>query len=343
MRLLLTLTLLLLGSLTTQAQGLKKAFKFATFYAAVNGGNSLSDDNVYSLNPNGTIGYDVVTTPFDYSLTLGLRKIARLGYENKENAFYNGTENSFSDAATIGKVKGFEFLFEIDYSRQFGVSYLDQNHFLRYVGEQFIVKIEYVQDGFADINYFESSQRYRYNVNKKLSFNLGAVQRFSEPYGYNPLENEIFPYSNIAINEGYSHDFTTDQWLNLEGEVVANSTEVWREVILPQVLDDYVTQERTKLNNTLGHSLVVGFDYYHYTKTFWLHSWANVMPYHLKSNSEYSYHSFNNNEQWVDYSGGLILGYKVNKHLGLFLEGKYNKYWNRNWHDFSVGANYVIF
>ena len=27
----------------------------------------------------------------------------------------------------------------------------------------------------------------------------------------------------------------------------------------------------------------------------------------------------------------------------VFIEGKYNKYWNRQWHDFSVGLNYVIF
>jgi len=27
----------------------------------------------------------------------------------------------------------------------------------------------------------------------------------------------------------------------------------------------------------------------------------------------------------------------------MFLEGKYNKYWNREWHDFSLGLNYVIF
>ena len=39
---------------------------------------------------------------------------------------------------------------------------------------------------------------------------------------------------------------------------------------------------------------------------------------------------------------GLIFGYKINKSLGVFLEGKYHKYWNRNWHDFSVGFNYVI-
>ena len=63
-----------------------------------------------------------------------------------------------------------------------------------------------------------------------------------------------------------------------------------------------------------------------------------------------SYHNYESNsfryldgKQWLDYSGGLIFGYKFNKHLGVFLEGKYNKYWNRAWHDFSVGINYVIF
>ena len=45
----------------------------------------------------------------------------------------------------------------------------------------------------------------------------------------------------------------------------------------------------------------------------------------------------------VDYSGGMIFGYRLNKHLGLFLEGKYNKYWNREWYNFKCGVNYVIF
>jgi len=29
--------------------------------------------------------------------------------------------------------------------------------------------------------------------------------------------------------------------------------------------------------------------------------------------------------------------------LGYFIEGKYNKYWNREWYDFKLGVNYVIF
>jgi len=330
-------------SLQIQAQAFKKAFKFATFYGAVNGGNSLVDYDIYSLNSDGTINYDVVSTPIDYSFTIGLRKIARLGYENKERPFYNGTENSFSDAATIGKVKGLEFLFEADYKRQQGVNYIDQNHFLRYVAEDWIVKASYVQDGFADIKYFEASERYRYNVNEKLSFNIGVSQRVSAAYGYNPLETATYPYTNIALSEGYQYDFETDVWLNSEGVVIAENSEVWRAVVLPDVLDSYVADRRNELPLQWNYSLIAGFDYYYYTKAFWMHTWGSVIPLHLNTNSEYSYYKFNNNTQWIDYGSGLVLGYKLNKNLGVFLEGTYNKYWNRNWHDFSVGINYVVF
>jgi len=47
--------------------------------------------------------------------------------------------------------------------------------------------------------------------------------------------------------------------------------------------------------------------------------------------------------QWADYSLGFIYGIKHNKQLGYFIEGKYNKYWNREWYDFKLGMNYVIF
>ena len=33
---------------------------------------------------------------------------------------------------------------------------------------------------------------------------------------------------------------------------------------------------------------------------------------------------------------------KLNKSLGTFIEGKYNKYWNREWYDFKLGINYII-
>jgi len=327
---------------------LKKTFKFATFYSAVNGGNSISDVDVFSVTSG--LQTQTIATPFDYSITLGVRKIARLGYENREKVFYDGTESSYSDAATIGKLKGFEFLFEGDYTRQQGTNFLNQHHFLRYVANDWIIKVEYLQDGFADVQYFESSQRYRYKVGRKLSFNIGAAQRLSEPYGYDPLaewllSNGNLHYTELAIQEGYTVVFdgiNDPKYFNSSGNLVAENTEVWEAVVIPGMLSDYTEIKRAELSGQWNNSIVIGFDYYHYTKTFWVHSWGNVMPYHLDIDSEYSYHKYNGG-QWIDYSAGLIFGYKFNKSLGVFLEGKYNKYWNRNWHDFSVGVNYVIF
>ena len=337
--------LLLLISFNVNSQVLKKTFKFATFYTAFSGGNSIADDNVYSVT--GGLQTDVVATPFDYSFTAGVRKIARFGYENRANAFYNGTERSYSDAATVGKVKGFEFLFEADWRRQQGTNFLDQNHFLRYVAKNWIAKVEYVQDGFADVQYFEGSQRGRLKINDHLSFNLGVAQRISEPYGYDALEewmlsNGNLHYTNLAIQEGYTVDVQNSVYYEPNGDICAESSDVWEQVVIPVVLDDYVSRKRSELPSQWNHSLVVGYDYYKYSKDFWFHSWAGVMPYHLRVDNEYSYFEATDGAQWVDYAGGLIFGWRLNKSLGIFLEGKYNKYWNREWHDFSVGLNYVI-
>ena len=91
----------------------------------------------------------------------GVRKIRQFGYQPKE-AFKRGTENSFSDAATIGRWENkVEFLFQHEYKRQEGEEYFDYHHMIRYVADKWMIKAEYLKDGFADVKYFESSQRYR--------------------------------------------------------------------------------------------------------------------------------------------------------------------------------------
>jgi len=343
---LILISFLISFSATAQLN-LKQTFKFATFYAAVNGGTSISDVDIYSVN-TGQLEQDILETPFDYTFTVGLRKIKRFGYENRANVFYDGTEHSYADAATLGRVDGFEFLFEVDHQRQFGVNYLNQNHFLRYVADKWVAKVEYNENGFVDIRYFEASQRFRKSIGNKFSLNIGTVQRLSKPYGYDPLnewvlDNGSLHYTFLALEEmGYSISVQNGEYYDPSGNVVATSPEVWDEVVIPQVLSDYVTKKQNEIDRAIEYSAVIGFDYYHYDKDFWLHSWGNLMPYHVDTDNEFSYHKYNNG-QWLDYSGGLIFGYRYNKHLGVFLEGKYNKYWNREWHDFSLGLNYVIF
>ena len=47
---------------------IKKIFKYSTFYAAMNGNNSISDGDVYSITPQGQLSYDKTQTPFDFSI-----------------------------------------------------------------------------------------------------------------------------------------------------------------------------------------------------------------------------------------------------------------------------------
>jgi len=355
----LIILLLLVSNLVTaqsfDKESVKKLFKFSTFYAAVNGGTSLSDVDVFSVN-NG-LSTQTISTPYDYNFAIGLRKIARFGYENKAQTFYDGTETNYSDAAVVGKSRGVEYLFEVDYKRQEGKDYVDQHHFIRYSSDDgcpdelcinfFALKVEYLEDGFADIKYFEASERYRVRKSRNLSWNIGAAHRLAEPYGYNALDewmldNGDIHYTYLALQEGYTVDVYSSEYFSPSGELVATSPEVWEAVVIPEVLADYTEKKRNELKKTLQHSLVMGFDYYKYSKSTWMHAWGSVMPYHYDDKSDFSYHNYVDG-QWADYSLGFIYGIKHNKQLGYFLEGKYNKYWNRTWYDFKLGMNYVIF
>jgi len=343
-----------------QNEYVKDLLKFGTVYGAVNGGTSLSDRDVYSVT-NG-LQTSVIETPYDYSILFGVRKIKKFGYEDKER-FKNGTENSFTDAATIGRwTNKIEFLVQGEYKRQQGESYLDQHHFIRYVGDDgcsnkncwrhYIIKIEYLEDGFADIKYFEASERFTYKHPsfKNFTFNFGAAHRLAEPYGYDPLEEWILStgnlhYTQLAIEEGYNIIFDGNngvEYLNPAGEQVATSTEVWEAVVIPTVIANYAERKRNELDNTMQHSLIIGADYYKYEKKSWLHAWGNIMPYHYDAGGEFSYHKFIGG-QWLDYSAGIVYGHWYNKNLGIFLEGTYNRYWNREWHGFSAGVNYRVF
>ena len=80
----------------------------------------------------------------------------------------------------------------------------------------------------------------------------------------------------------------------------------------------------------MGSFVVVGFNYYHFTKNFWVLA-GQRYPVSPGYRREYSYHRFVNSDQWMD--GGLIFGKRFNKSFGVFAEGKYHKYWDRSWHD----------
>ena len=58
------LVLLLLPLFSYSQIDIKKTFKFSTFYAAVNGGTSISDVETYSVTDG--LGIEKIQTPYDY-------------------------------------------------------------------------------------------------------------------------------------------------------------------------------------------------------------------------------------------------------------------------------------
>ena len=77
----------------------------------------------------------------DFQTSFGLRKIGRFQYEPKrgvKNAgkgvtWYDGSEQSANENATLGPVKGWEYLIKFSQGRQWGDDYLNQEYWLRYI------------------------------------------------------------------------------------------------------------------------------------------------------------------------------------------------------------------
>ena len=89
-------------------------------------------------------------------------------------------------------------------------------------------------------------------------------------------------------------------------------------------------------------SAVMGIDFYHYTDNFWIHSWADIMPFH-KGLTEYAYANLEIEDKTnLDFDFGMILGTKITSRLGLFIEGKYQRYWDIDNYEFKTGINYLF-
>ena len=86
-------------------------------------------------------------------------------------------------------------------------------------------------------------------------------------------------------------------------------------------------------------SAVIGVSYYKYDPKFWLHIWANILPYHYGLDD----YSYTYDGDMLEWDSGIVTGIRINKHLGLFVEGTHMKYWGKPVFDVKFGFNYLIF
>ena len=89
----------------------------------------------------------------DFQTSFGLRKIGRFQYEPKRGVkgagkggvWYDGSEQNANESATFGPVKGWEYLVKYSEGRQWGDDYVNQEYWLRYIGDWIMVKVGWTE------------------------------------------------------------------------------------------------------------------------------------------------------------------------------------------------------
>jgi hypothetical protein len=319
--------------------------------------------------------------PFNYRYGIGIRKLARFDYEVKPGTFWTGDqklEKQFGLSAPTSAVQGLEYLLHWEKERDNGEEYNNKRLFIRHTGKNHIIKFEDRETGKVCFEYTSAELRARLPIGNKFSISAGAIYRtHDQPYGYNPVEiwlNEedefgdaVNPWYSLGFEYGYDDIYysSTDQngntygdwyWVDAGGEIVAYTDRQFRDLVFGELMNRFNEEAWAELEPFAEFAPIVGFDFYHYKSNFWLHAYGNwILPYHkyVKGNEDFSYLHRNSwgkgghndlleGEQWSDYQAGMVFGVKVGKSIGLFVEGEYTKFWDKELFNTNFGINYTF-
>ena len=133
--------------------------------------------------------------PFDFSYSIGLRKIARFNYEPKRGVkhagnggeWYDGDEWLPNESAPMGRRNGWEYLIKYTNARHNGKEFLNHEYWLRHIGDWHIIKASYTDLQLEKLQYMEADLRLKkefYNFN----FSAGVSYRTHPAYGVNPWD-----------------------------------------------------------------------------------------------------------------------------------------------------------
>jgi len=385
----LILLIAVLFSFNVQSQFLKGLYddflKYGTVYAAGNVGNAKLEQVKYFVRTNPDNLYDIpavvdqtIYHPYNYRFGVGIRKLARFGYESKPN-FYNGTENNVGLSAPTAAVKGLEYLLHWEKQRVDGNEFDNRRLFVRHTGKYHIAKYETRESGNVGFEYTSGEVRARLPIGNKFSVSAGVIYRtHQKPYGYNPIEiwlnemNEDGGAVNPWWTLGYQYGFVDELiehknigtneimynwcWRDPEGNIVAYTDEQFRDQIFGRLMNRFNQERWAELDSFAEIAPIMGFDFYHYKNNFWLHAYGNwIMPYHsyVQGDEQFSYlhrdgwsnhghdgmHAMSEGDQWDDYQAGLMFGWKVTKSIGIFIEGEYTKFWDSEIFNSNFGIN----
>ena len=334
--------------------------KYSTFYTSVSLNSPFVPQSKWEVDvQNGTFVETTEETELGYNLSIGVRKLARFKYQSKGKNFYDGSEKNLSDVATIGNLSGWEYLVKYSSIRSFGEEFVDSESWVRYLGDNFVVKASYANFGRQDLEFAQLDARWRKPVGNNWNFSLGGNFRGHPAYGLFPF-NDWLAGSNgqwwtLAYDYGYVDEYWFEdinqngiqdpgefggyEWFDENGELIAETDDEFYEYYYGDLITLYNEEQVDALGWQYEASLVLGVDYYLYDRQYWVHGWASVMPF-SKGLTDYA---FVYEKGDIDFDIGIVAGYKLNRNFGIFGEGRYLRYWGIDSYEIKAGINYTIF
>ncbi len=215
----------------------------------------------------------------------------------------------------------------------------------------------------AGVIYRTHERAYGYNP---IEIWLNETETFTTPDG-EVIEYPINPWYALGFEYGYDDIYYTSEdengnetsdwyWVDPDGNTVAYTDLQFRNTVFRDLINRYNNEQWDMIGEFGLLSPIIGADFYHYKNNFWLHAYGNYLPgYHkyVSGDLDFSYLNRNNwgkgglvedaePQQWTDYQVGLNFGWKIGKHLGVFIEGEYNKMWDTKFYNSTFGINYTF-
>ena len=215
----------------------------------------------------------------------------------------------------------------------------------------------------AGLIYRTHERAYGYNP---IEIWLNETETFTTGDG-SVVEYPANPWYSLGFEYGYDDIYYTSEdengneiddwyWIDPAGNIVAYTDLQFRNTVFRDLINRYNNEQWDQIGEFGLISPIIGADFYHYKNNFWLHAYGNYLPgYHkyISGDKEFSYLNRNNwgkggliedaePEQWEDYQIGLNFGWKINKHIGVFIEGEYNKMWDTRFYNSTFGINYTF-
>ncbi len=269
-------TLLLFSIINGQAT-ISNFFKYSTAYGSFSLNAPRHQDDRFAIIGGLSTGVLQVERTErelkpDFQTSFGLRKIGRFQYEPKRGVksagkggtWYDGSEQNANESATFGPVKGWEYLIKFTEGRQWGNEYLNQEYWLRYIGDNFVAKVGWTELGLEDIRYGQADLRVKYVPelgSNKFQLSAGVKHRQHPVYGFDAMVLDTTWYKG--------------QWWNFAEDAFGIDDNMWYDPTMQDEDGNWLHQQLYEVDPTTGELREIegAGPFWNEGGEYWGHDW----------------------------------------------------------------------